>query len=379
LRIAIDGRELEGKPTGVGRYLAGLLRHWLDGPGEERFVVFHRHEPATELPAGPRLELRQLDRGLLPLSAYWEQVVLAGALARARPDVLFSPADSMPLLWNGPTLLAVHDLSYFAHPEWFDRLHGARRRWFLKRSVRRASRVLAVSEFTGGELVDRLRLAPDKLEVVLHGIDASHIGSARAPGAGGELRARLGLGRRPFSLMVGSIFERRFPLEVIGAFGMLDDLDLRLVIAGEDRRRHGGDLERQIEEMGLSERVVWVRRCSDETLAALYRSADHLIYLSSYEGFGLPPLEGMSFGLPAIVSGEGALLEVYGEAALTVDGNDRQNIAAAVRRLSEDRLLRQELVARGRQLAATLTLERCASRTLQALRDLGSSDRPADG
>ena len=82
LRIAIDGRELEGKPTGMGRYLANLLRSWLDDDGDEQFIVYHRHPLAVTFRESPRLSFRQLPNGLLPLGVYWQQVVLRNALNR---------------------------------------------------------------------------------------------------------------------------------------------------------------------------------------------------------------------------------------------------------------------------------------------------------
>jgi glycosyltransferase involved in cell wall biosynthesis len=302
------------------------------------------------------------------MGIYWQQVVLKRALRKDKPDVLFAPADSMPLNWGGPTLVTFHDLSYEAHPEWFGFSQRLRRRWLAKSSAVRADRVVAISEFTRRELIKHYRLPEGKIAVVYHGIDNS---LREAPfTAEEELQRRIGFDG-PFALMVGSIFERRYPMEVIRAFRHLQDLDIGLVIAGDDRRLKGSDLQADIGALGLAGRVAWLRYCSEEVLAGLYRAAHHLIYLSAYEGFGLPPLEGMSFGLPAIVSGRGALLEVYRESALMVEDEDEECIASAIRRLVEDETLREELSEKGRGLAENLTLQKCAEKTLKLLRELG--------
>lgn len=371
MKLAVDGAELCGQPTGVGRYLAVLLRHWVEAKGDESFVVYVTDDPAVELPGSPRLELRRLPRGAAPFASYWQQVVLTRELQREKPDAVFAPADAIPLGFRGPTLLTVHDLSYFAHPEWFDFRQGARRRWLTRRSVLAATRVVAVSEFTRNELVRRLDTPGGKIEVIPHGRDPRL--DRVEPTGEDVLRRRLGLAG-PLALMVGSLFERRRTSVVLDAFAQLGDLDVALVIAGADRRRRrdGVDLNAEIGERGLTDRVVWLDYCSEADLVGLYRVAHHLIYVSTYEGFGLPPLEGMGFGLPAIVSGCAALNEVYGDSALAVPALDAASIARAVRTMLGDAGRRETLIRRGRRLATTLDSRLSAERTLSALRAVAS-------
>jgi glycosyltransferase involved in cell wall biosynthesis len=371
VRIAIDARELEGRPTGVGRYLANLLRCWLKGKGDDRFILYHRRGlPKFDWMDNPRLETQRLPDGIFKQGTWWQQVVLARALRRDRPDVLFAPADSMPLRWRGPTLLTVHDLCYEAHPEWFGRSEGFRRRLLARRAARKARRIVAISGFTRDELIARYRIPSGKIDVVYHGIDESLPGAPFTPEP--DLRSRIGI-RGPFALIVGSIFERRLPSEIIRAFRLLGDLDLGLVFAGDDRRRARGDLRAEIREQGLESRIAWLEYASEQDLCGLYRSATMLIALSLCEGFSLPPLEAMSFGLPVIVSRRGAQLEVYDGAALTVAQETEEEIASVVRALATEGELRKDLLGRGQRLAAELSLERCAVRTLELIRLTGGA------
>lgn len=365
MRIAVDATELSGRPTGVGRYLALLLRRWVELPGDETFLLYVREDVAHELPDDPRLVLRRLPRGAALSAAYWQQVVLARELRRDPPDVLFAPADAMPLGLRGRTLLTVHDLAYFAHPEWFDFFQGTRRRMLTSRSVVSATSIVVPSRFTRDELVRRLGVSPDRVEVIHHGRDPRL--DDVVPTAERDLRARLGQAG-PFALMVGSIFERRFPAEVLEAFRLLADLDLGLVIAGADRRRHGGDLRAEIAARGLTGRVTWMDYCSEQDLVGLYRCAQVLIYLSAYEGFGLPPLEALGFGLPAIVSGAEALTEVYGEAVEVLPAVNAAALAERLRDVVRDPGRRAALIERGRRRARTLDAGTCAERTLSRLR-----------
>lgn len=368
LHIAIDAAEMEDRPTGVGRYLQRLLRSWLLEAGEEHFTMLHGKDIQVSLPDSPRLESHKISPGLLSMPLWSEQVDLPRELRRVKPDLLFAPAYVKPLRWRGPTVLTIHDLSYEAHPEWFSTLHGGRIRWFTRRSARSADAIIAVSEFTRSEIINRYRIEPERVHAVHHGIDTSLAEAPSTPEK--ELRGTINM-QRPFVLSVGSIFERRYPNEMITAFRHLEDLDIGLVIVGDDRRREPGDLEEKIAELGLGDRVCWLRYASQTDLLGLYRAAEALIYLSAYEGFGLPPLEGMSFGVPAIVSGRGALQEVYGDSACLVEEEKPEAIAKAVRTVVSDSDLRKSLVKKGNELVSRLTLKNCADRTLSILRRVG--------
>jgi glycosyltransferase involved in cell wall biosynthesis len=366
LNVAIDAAELESRLTGVGRYLERLLQSWLSVPGTEQFTLLHRGGLEIALPRSQRLTAYEIPRGLLAMPLWREQMDLPRALRRLNPNVLFAPAYVKPLRWRGRTVLTIHDLSYEAFPEWFSAVHGARMRWIGRRSAREADAIIAVSEFTRNEIVDRYRIERERIRVIHHGIDPS---LREAPFTSEqELRDAIGM-PRPFVLSVGSIFERRYPMELISAFRHLTDLDLGLVIVGDDRRKQPGNLEEHIAESGLSDRVRWLRYAKQADVLGLYRAAEALIHLSAYEGFGLPPLEAMSFGLPAIVSARGALLEVYGESAALVHDEHPEAIAGVVRRVVSDHEYRTALVERGTDRVKSLGLSTCADQTLQVIRE----------
>jgi len=369
MKIAVDARELEGRPTGVGRYLANLLRWWARSAGDDRFILLHHREPVVELPDCAQIERRSIDGTFAASGLYWQQAALVRALRKIAPDVVFGPAGTLPLRWNGPAVSTVHDLSFFARPEWFGRVDGIRRRWLARRSARRAGRIVAVSRFTRDEIRRYLPEAAARVEVVLHGVDDTLVRLAPTPEP--ALRERLRFDG-PFALAVGSLFERRVPLRLIRAFRHLQDLDMGLVIVGDDRRlNRGDDIRSEITRLGLSDRISWLSYCSEADLVGLYRTAHHLVYLSEYEGFGLPPLEAMSFGLPVIVSGADALVEIYASSALVLEGHDEIAIAAAVRRMAGSDGTREELSRQGRELAGRLRLEDCAARTLDLIRATG--------
>ena len=143
IRIGIDARELAGRATGVGRYLRGLLGEWAAAPGvRPHEFVLYAHTP-VELPRGARrFTTRAIDGSG---GTWWEQITVPRAAAGDRLDVWFAPAYHAPLWLAIPTVVAIHDLSFVAHPEWFRMREGVRRRWLARQAAHRASAVITWS------------------------------------------------------------------------------------------------------------------------------------------------------------------------------------------------------------------------------------------
>lgn len=209
----------------------------------------------------------------------WEQVHLASALRHDRPDVLFSPAYTAPLASGTPNVLTVHDLSFIAHPEWFPLRMRVRQRVLTTMSARRARSVLTVSEFSRGEVVRRLRIDPDRVLTVPHGL-------TRPAGA-----APIGQrpSREPLVLFVGSVFNRRHAPELIRAVAEVARRHqcVRLEIVGDNRTYPWQDLQAIAAEAGIGGQTAIRSYIPDEVLVDLYARAGVFVFLSDYEGFGL--------------------------------------------------------------------------------------------
>jgi len=219
MRIGIDARELCGRATGVGRYLSGLLVEWARDAHGHEFVLYAPEEISQTLDG--RTFARRRVTGLGGTS--WEQFALPKAIAADRLDVWFAPAYSAPLRLNIPVVLAVHDLSFFARPEWFTLREGIRRRWITSRSVAAAARVITISHFSKRELIDRLNVAADRIDVIPPGIAVR--------------RQPLAVSKTPRVLFVGSLFTRRHVPDLIRAFAPIArrHADAQLDIAGDNR------------------------------------------------------------------------------------------------------------------------------------------------
>ena len=151
LRIGVDARELLGDATGVGRYLAELLKRWMarQDASTRQFVLFAPDRIALPLPAD-RATTRVLPAR--HAGTWWEQTALRRAVARDRLDVFFAPAYTAPLRLEMPLAVTIHDVSFLAHPEWFRPREGLRRRWLTRHSARQARVVLTDSEFSRDEI-----------------------------------------------------------------------------------------------------------------------------------------------------------------------------------------------------------------------------------
>lgn len=320
LHVLVDGRELAGRPTGVGRYLFNILREWAREPD-------HPHRYSVVLPTPPAPELVALGDRITwmhePARSHgtrWEQTRLARLAATVAPDVLFAAGYTAPLRLRCPFILAVYDVSFFAHPEWFGAREGLRRRFVTRAAARRAHSVLTISEFSAREIERylgvpraRIRLAPPGVSSGTE-IDLWNTPGSSAPADPGVFHRSTSV---PFVLYAGSLFTRRHIPELIAGFALAAARvpGARLVLVGDNRTRPPIDPSAIAARAGVPERVDWRRYVTDEELHELYAAARVFAFLSEYEGFGMTPMEALAHGVPLVLLDAEVSREVYGAGA----------------------------------------------------------------
>ena len=359
MSIAVDVRELCGRPTGVGRYLAGLFEAWSDQATAKRHHwTLYAH--ATPVLPGRWSETVKVVAG--SGGTLWEQSALPRVLRAQRPDVLFAPGYTAPLTVPAPVVLTIHDVSFFAHPEWFAFREGLRRRSLTAWSARRARRVITDSEFSKSEIARHIGVPAAKLRVIPLGITRPGSGS-RDPGSG----------REPLVLFVGSIFQRRRVDRLIEAFDQVVDRvpDARLEIVGENRtRRPRLDLDHIRGSQRHADRITIRSYVDDSVLASLYARASVFAFLSEYEGFGFTPLEALAAGVPPILLDTPVARETCGQAAryvaaaATADG-----IAGAIANLLTDTATRREIMQHADAVLARYDWDLAAADTLTVIEE----------
>lgn len=365
MRVGVDGRSLAGSPArGVAQYTSALVAALAHAyPADEWRVLVpagpstwpgHDHGP----PSGVAVQ-----RHPLPGRALHGAAALTGRprldlLLGGRLDVLWAPAPA-PLALSGrqPLALTVHDLSFERRPRDFTSYERAWHRLARPRELaRRAARVLAVSQATRAEAIERWELDPRRVVVVEPGLgrpgrpcDAAAVDAARR---------RHGLSPG-YLLYVGALEPRKAPDVLARAYARARTrgLDAELAMVG------AGRLAGRLAGPG----VRLLGRVADRELDALYEGALALVAPSWLEGFGLTPLEAVARGVPAVVSDLPPFAETLGDGALRVPAGDEAALADALLRVAADAGLRSRLVTAGRQASDALSWERAARRARAAL------------
>ena len=354
MRVAIDARELAGRPTGVGRYLAGILDAWatLPAASSHDFILCASDPVRSALARDGRVSTVVAGGS----GTWWEQRVLPRLVRQTNADVLFAPGYTAPLLCPAPIVVTIHDVSFAAHPEWFAWREGLRRRTLTRLTALQAARVLTVSEFSKREITGRLGVGADKIEVIYEGVpdlavDHTQQSSART------------------ILYVGSLFNRRHIPELIEGFARLarKRTDVRLEIVGDNRTAPHIEIDGLAAGTGVGDRIGRRAYVPDEQLAALYGRARAFVFLSEYEGFGLTPLEALGAGIPIVVLDTPVAREIYGAAALYVERPEPALIEAALERILVDEMERSRILAAARDTLARYSWRACAGQVLDVL------------
>jgi alpha-1,3-rhamnosyl/mannosyltransferase len=258
--------------------------------------------------------------------------------------------------------VTVHDLSFARAPELLHPRDRLLFQLFVPRSLRRAERVIAVSEATRRDLAEAYGVDPARVAVVHNGVAEAF---RPLPDAPDLVRRRFGLEPR-YLLFVAALQPRKNAPTLVDAYATVAGAP-PLVLAGGDR---GGEqaVREAIARHGLEGRVRLLGHVGAADLPALYGAATALCFPSLYEGFGLPALEAMACGTPVAASATTGLGEAVGDAALTFDPRSRREIASALERLLGDEELRRRLRTAGLARAAAFTWRRAAERTADVYR-----------
>lgn len=386
--IGVVAYEMEGEPTGVGRYTEELLTALCRTPRAEgwQLRLFFKgcrfEHPLWGEPAAGGCRVEPIfDRRPGAHPVLWEQFRLPRLLRNEQPDVLFSPGYSLPRTPGQPSLVTIHDLSFEHLPGDFGFRELRRRRYLARRASRAATRVLTDTRRTAADLRQRYGLPTDRVAVVPLGV-SPRFAAARESGGTGERKqdrmlAELGVGW-PYLLVLGSILPRRRLDLVLRALGRLlrepgpggsgsdagpVNLDqLRLVIAGRNQLPRRGELDRLIRAGDWKERVVCLGYVDDDLLPPLYARALGTVYVSDYEGYGLPPLESLAAGTPVLVSDAPALAELWPEYPLRCARLEIDALTEGLRRLLLDEEARRSATGEGPERVRSLTWDRAAER-----------------
>jgi len=369
--IGIDAsRALTEQKTGTEHYSASLLEALsrLAEAQRHSFVLYvnsaseaeARGKLGFELPPSWRMRAIAFPR-------LWTHARLSVEMITGRPEMLFVPSHVVPLVHPRRTVVTIHDLGYLYYPQ----AHTRGSRFYLHIStmfsVRAARRVIAISEATKRDLINKYKVPCRKIKVIHHGRDPLFqpvTDQAKIR----DVAARYGVSQ-PYCIHVGTLQPRKnlgLLIEAWDALRQTMESPPQLLLAGRRGWLYSSLLE-SIRAKGLGDLIKLADYVEREDLPALYSGAVTLTFPSLYEGFGLPPLEAMSCGTPVLASNASSLPEVVGDAGILLDPHDPAAWADALRRVITDPQLRAEMSRKGLERATQFTWEKCARETLAVL------------
>lgn len=350
LRVVVDGAILSRPPTGVAHWVRSLV-----GALERRsgLNVTLARGPAL-ITAGGRLHrVPNLLR-----ERWWYERALPGLAGRTRADVLFMPAGLSARRGRIPQVVSILDVNFLTQPGTYERTFVRYASWAYRRSIRDASRLTTISEFSRAEICRHLGADPARFRVIYPGLDPM----PDPPPEGSPHH-------RPFALFLGATERHKNVGLLLDAWSGRSPAGLDLVIVGQPGRDHAAILER-VERM--DGRVQVRGRVDAVERERWLRHASVFLFPSRAEGFGFPPLEAMQRGVPVLSSTGGSLPEVLGDGARFFDPDDAQEVADLVEALLGDDVLRADLVAGGSAVAARYEWSRTALAMADELRAAAS-------
>jgi len=346
MKIGIDCHNLEGRRTGTARYLMNLLKYW--GKENTEFVLYFKNKIPDDIPESNNFQKKIIES---KSNALFMHYFLPKAAKKDGIDILFCPNYIAPVFYNGDSALVLHDIIYEARPDlynWpsiFDRILLKK---VSKISARKAKMIFTCSQFSKNEIIKYYKIDAKKIHVIPLAADEKFKKIEHATP------------KKKFVLYVGDIIKRRFVLETIKAFKKISDKlpDYKFLIIGQNR------LGQQIGQ----NKIIYKDYISEDELVLLYNTADLFVWLSEYEGFGLPPLEAMACGTAVLSTKKTSLAEVLGDYPISVENpEDIDEISEKILKVLEDENLRNELIKKGFERAQKFSWQKTAEETLKIL------------
>lgn len=359
-----------GRVGGSESNVRGLLAQFAQGNGPATVTVLaNRHvmDAYRDFEHGP-VELHEvrsyrpgnrMPTRALAMAGARVAPALAARDAPADIDVMHYPVTVPIPATPAPRVTTVYDVQHHDLPAYFSPFERAYRRWAYDGAARSADVVVTTSEWSKQRLVHVLGIEPQRVEVALMGVDRRRFSPEPRP-EDVHVRSAHGLPEH-FLVYPANLWPHKNHGRLLEALAAARDRKVGLVLTG----RSYGRLDRLLaraSELGVRGRVRHLGFVANDTVPALYRLAEGMIFPSLYEGFGSPPVEAMACGCPVAASGRGSLAEVCDGAALELEPESVESIAAAIDALCGDHELRERLADAGIRRARELSWETCALR-----------------
>lgn len=371
MKIAIQAADLDAdRIDGTRVYILNLLKRFGKISPQDDFYIYHRSafNPELALPESSNYKIKKVKS-----PAFWTQLGFAGEIWKDEPDVLWMPMHNIPFAKrkNLKTVATVHDLAFKYFPEYFPESDLRRLNFLLGAVARRADRLIAVSQSTKNDLLKFYPfLKEENIKVIYHGFDAELFDKKFTEEEKEKILSKYQILNTRYLLYVGAIQPRKDLETLVRAFNEVKKVqpELKLVLAGEKAWLFEETMK-EIEKSPWKKDIILPGNVPFSDLPALYQSAEIFVFPSLYEGFGIPVLEAFASGIPVITAKNSSLPEVGGEAVLYFEEKNGQDLAEKIKRLLDDKSLKEIFIAKGKEQLKKFSWDKCAQETLDFLKN----------
>jgi len=367
-RIGIDARMYGPIGKGLGRYTKEAVDNILALDVNNYYVIFLRKENFHLLKTeNPNVKKIIVDVKWYSLA---EQIIMPYYIRREKIDLMHFPHFNVPILNTKKFVVTIHDLiltkfstrrATTLNPIFYF-FKNVFYKLIIYSAIKRAKKIIAVSNFTKSDIIKQFRAEEEKIKVIYEGV-ANDLKIYKLKDDK-EVKLRYNI-TTPYLLYVGNAYPHKNLEGLVEVFAKIRKkyLQLNLILVGKEDYFYSR-LKKEIRRKGQAENIKFTGYVPDRDLAAIYKGALFYVFPSFYEGFGLPPLEAMEHGCPVLSSKETCLKEILGRAALYFDPNNKEDMKNKIIRIIEDRNLRQELIEKGYKQVKKYSWKECARKTL---------------
>ena len=364
MRIAVNTRFLlKGNLEGLGIYTQEIFRRVVQTmPDHEFFFFFDRPYEKSFLFAKNVTPVVVPPPARHPLLWYaWFEYSVPRYLEKYQIDLFITPDGYASLRTAVPQILTVHYLGFEHYPEHVPFLARKYYQYFTPKFVRKATKIIAVSEYTKQDIIRLYQIAENKITVIHNGFDLDENELVQLSVE--NVMKTHQLKPKEYFIFIGAVHPRKNVLGILRAFSLFKqktNSDFKLLLLGRNAWLNK-ELQKEIQNSKFKNDIVWITEMERGKLLRMLQLSYSLVFPSYFEGFGIPVLEAMQLSVPVITSNVSALPEVAGDAALLCDPSQPENISNEMVRLYTDKSLYDKLVVKGKDRGKEFTWEKSAA------------------
>lgn len=349
MKIAVNLLPIREKLGGSGKYSQMILIELAKFDKENHYYLFVSEKGKINFPIDQEnfhFIIAKFNPSFVLNRIFWEQIIFPFKLFILKPDIIFVPSVAIPFLYNGRFLTTIHDIAYKKNKKKYSFIRSFYISIVTWISIKKSRTIFTVSNFSRTELLKEFKIKKNNILITYNGVEDIFF-LERSSESIIQFRAKFGLPDQ-FILYVGAIEPGKNLDKLFLAFAIISKnySNLKLVLtAGLGWSQN--ELYNMIGELSLKNKIVFLPYIENKDLPLLYRSATMLIYLSSYEGFGIPVLEAMASGIPVIASKSAAINEFATDSIIAVNPENIDEVVHRIEKILSDKSFRQVLIQKG--------------------------------